>query len=1321
MINVTPEVSACKESFVGHFRQALSLFNNADWEDSIERFRKAAEAFMKVYIYNDLGDSLGREVLDGEKDAQGNPLSAPYKKMMLQDMLDLQAQRRFWNSTQFANYYSRVKDLQTKGNSFSHDNENKEPLIRFAALCKSQVIELAHGLFFDLGEDIPPVFKTEFEQDNYEYTSSDWNNFYDFVDGFENRCRYILVAPPCYGTCTLEALGMLHYIKWSTIIDFNPSTKENGLYKSFGTDMEEKSIPLMITQLHDKHIASNSSGRTINWIFANGLITVPGTATDTFKEWRQKKYHKFISSIIEESNSSSISRICVLFVDTEANYLNEIASALDDIDVIDNDLVRIAFCSSNMVLQKEAESQLSKYSIEYSIFKLSIPEIISRIASITKHVEHAKEIIFVSGKTPEREEIIIDITNHYSRLFDSGIQVVHHNIAETYDEIKSPIPDFYKGSKISWRELSEDVDVNRELYDDLRNRIIYQLENAKQSVKFELFHQPGAGGTTLSRRLAYSLRLKYPIVIINSYDRNNTYEKLSQLIGIVKTPILAIVEASEVKENFVMDLIERCNKQKQVVIFFLVKRELKRKKGIQSNLLLTLSDKIRDNDEKSRFISKLRVYNNEENIIQSLSNLPVANSEVIDYTLAISQNAYDKSKLKKYVQGYIDQLPEDQVKFIAFVCLIYHYSQLRVSSFLFRKMFKCDLDEFLRKDSDKFILKILIQEVENGDTTEYWRPRFYVFAEVVLNVLLGNGHEDDSWKDQIPIYAKELITTIKENNPVLVDESEKILTNVFLERGNEDSLGIETEWNSTIFNEQFSLLLKDIGDNVVEQKNILTLLARSFPTKSHFWAHLGRFVYEKAQTKDDYKEALNYIERAFEEGGDTDKSILHVAGMCYRREIEYFKRNLEVIELSRLRELAETSRYYFERCRQIEPSNIHAYISEIQLLSCVLEYGMFISKHNDFRQFLLDLDNNWFLEQYELMNELIDDANLVLQQREQLGKTRNYLRSKSMLLTKESQSRQYMGDYKTSLPILLKLIEKAPRDQRPRLRLIYIRSLLLSKVKGDKSQLIDAWPKLSDNDCRTVNEFLTSNIMQDSSNVYSMRLWFDFVRYSVYDVNDAEIVSRLTMMYEKSDERSLNKGQAAYYLMILKSIQLITHGFSVTDNVLDEIKRIREECQRISSYDKYSYEWLQDLNGVKGIVNYRYKTDKTELVELSGTIVDVFSPRQGTVRLDCGIDAFFVPANNFSRGKDVSERVLFKIGFRHDGLAAYDVHRENELSHEPILDEEMPIEIESIQPLEDDTQKEKSDMYKTEGELSIFNSKRPVVLGKIDLSIIPKK
>ena len=1320
MITTTPKVAACIDAFVEHFKEASLHYDNEKWEDAIERFRKAAEAFMKIFIYNHLGDTLGQQVLDGMKDFQGNDILGSHKKMMLKDMIDLQDQLRFWSPFQYAMYYSRIKDLQLKGNLYSHDNDDKQPLLRYAILCRSQIIELAHGLYSDeIRMNIPEIFEIVHQKIQSEQKRSDWMDFFDYVEGFENRSRYILIAPSEYERCTLESLRMLRLIRWSTIVDFNPSTKENGLYKSFGSEVEEKSIPLMITQINEKNIASNSSGRTINWIFANGLKTVPETVTDSFKTWRQMKYHKFISNIIEDSNKNSISRICVVFFDIKIDFLNEIVRALDDIETIDNDLIRIAYCVTDIDKQKDADRQLEKYALDYCIFNLSLTELASQIASVTEEDKNASEIIFIPGKTQDKEDEVLDVTRLYSRMYDSGIQIVHQNIAESCNETETPIPAFYKGSKISWRELSEDIDVMRECYDELRNRIVYWLENAKQSVKFELSHQPGAGGTTLSRRLAYSLRKKYPTIILSSCEKNKTYEKLYELAVVVKTPILAFVEASEVKENVIMDLIERCNKQKQVVVFVVIKRELKKKKNFSGNLSLALSDKIKGNEEKFRFVAKLRAFIKNEDTIKALVELPVSNSEVIDYALALSQDAYDKKRLTEYVKEYINHLPEEQVKFVAFVSIIYHYAQLKVSYFLFRKMFKQDIEDFLRKDGDKFILKLLLQESENGEITEYWRPRFSVFAEIALHVILGKGNEGDEWKDQVPLYAKELISTIKDNNPILVEESEKILTSVFLERGNEDTLGIETEWNSSIFNEQFSLLLKDIGDNVTEQKNILLLLANSFPSKSHFWAHLGRFVYEKADNVEEYREALNYIERAFAEGGDTDKSILHVAGMCYRREIEYYSRNREDMEFTELKELTEISKSYFEQCREIEATNVHAYISEIQLLSCVLEYGMYLSKHHDFRQFLLEMENSWFLEQYELMNELIDDANIVLQQKEQLGLSNKLLNSKSKLSIAETRSKQYMGDYKTSLPILQKMLEKASREQRLHLRTVYVRALLLSKVKGDKSRMIEAWPKLSDIECKIVNDYLTSNIMQDSSNIYSLRLWFDFVRYSAYNVNNTEIMSRLSMMYENSNENSLNRGQSAYYLMILKSVQLIKRGFNPTEKVIDEIKKIREECQRISSYDKYSYEWLQNLEGIKGIINYKTKTEKTELVEVSGTIVEIFSPRQGTIRLDCGIDAFFVPAGNFNRDKDVSERVLFKIGFRHDGLAAYDVHKENELLIETEKPENSPINIEPIQLTDDTQEKDSPGVYKTESELT--KPAKPVILGKIDLSTIPKR
>lgn len=1324
-MNKSEKVMARIESYKDHFSYAKQYYYEKKYEDANQRFRKAAEAYMKIYIYNRFGDINGEGILNGELDGQLNSIPNP-QKLTLEDMLDLNRQYKF---LPLNNIWARIKDLQTNGNTNSHDNDvDPEQRKGDCELCFSQSIELARVLYKDLGEDLPKIFSRSKDISNLISTNIPdcWNELYNFVENFSNRFKYILVAPEDTKNSTKEALSIMANVNWSIIIDFDKSTKETGLYKSFMPEVEKTAVPLLITQINDANLASKASKGTVNWIFAKGLTSIPATIPSDFKSWRGMKYHKFISKIFKESNKQSLSRLFLVFVDTEMSYFDEILRTLDDADEIENDMVKIAYCSTNIDLYNDAQKSLENFDFEYKCFQLSLPELISGVSTITQKANGSGMAVLIPVRTQENQITIKDVSPLYSKLLDSGISIIHQNIGLFEYMTPNEMPSFYKGDKISWAELAAGVDVSRKKFNDICTKIKNLADNSKQSTQFDLYHQPGSGGTTLATRIAYELRNAYPVVVISRFDRNETYDKLSQLASFANRSMIAFVETSDVKLSDIEELRKKLNKNKKIVIFVVIRRSVKRQKDTSSPYLSFLSDKLYDQEEKTRFLAITNQYCKDRKIIEDLRSTPVSESEVINYALAVStETTYSKSRLYSYVKEYIDLMPKNIEDFVVYVCLVYYYSQKSVSQLLFRKVLKEDLNENLRINKDVHIQKLLVQECENGLPTDYWRPRFSIFAEIVLKVVLGHGNIDDSWKDQLPIFSKGLIDVIKESNQYLVEDTRQLISGVFFDRGHEDVLGIDSAWsNIASSTDLFAQIIRDMGDKTAEQKNILQLIADTFPNEPHYWAHLGRFVFEMAKDPEEYNEALDDIKKAFDEGGDTDPKILHIAGMCLRRKVEYFYRNKIEIDLPQLKELTEDSKRYFEQSRDKASGNIYAYVSEIQLLVCVLDYGMQLSRLSSFREFLLEPSNAWFLEQYETLNELIDDANLLLQQLEQLGKTKKVIESRGKIDLADSKSKSFIGDYKTSLPFLEKLVEQSTRDLRPRLRIVYVRSLLLSKVNGDKRRYKEGWKRLSSPEESKVQDFLVANIRQNPGDVYSLKMWFDFVRYSNIVIPNEELVSMLSIMYDNSPDMSLAKEQSAYYLMILKSIDLIKKGYSIISDPYDEIKKYKDVCRQCSTYDKYAYEWLLDLNGIKGILHYKDKAESTVLIELSGTITSITNQQQGTVTLDCGLEAFFVPViGHFNKDTDISAKVLFKLGFRHDGLAAYEVHRVGEEFVSENEEIAPPTQIEELEDVtieeEQCAKQEESDDFLHYGMPS--RNSGPKIIGTIDLSKFSRK
>lgn len=198
--------------------------------------------------------------------------------------------------------------------------------------------------------------------------------------------------------------------------------------------------------------------------------------------------------------------------------------------------------------------------------------------------------------------------------------------------------------------------------------------------------------------------------------------------------------------------------------------------------------------------------------------------------------------------------------------MIYHYSQKEVPDLIFRNLFQKDgvvigLQKYLRShhSEEQALYKILSNVTDEAGKQTLWRPRYARFADAVLQSVCSVG----GWKEMVYESSINLINSIKSNQQYLVDDSRQILISVFLERGKEELLGVEEAWSKDN-NTHFSQLLEDLGYSELNQRNVLSRLANSFPNEAHFWGHLARFCYEKASIPKHFDEAMSFVQKAFD-------------------------------------------------------------------------------------------------------------------------------------------------------------------------------------------------------------------------------------------------------------------------------------------------------------------------------------------------------------------------------------------------------------------------------------------------------------------------
>lgn len=1329
-MNITARIQEKLDNYRTNVLFAIDFLSHDRQEDAAVRFRKSSEAFMKIIIYERLGDSLGHDVILGKKDYLGNVINKG-RTLLYSEIVTLIADTTRWIDTSKKLLLNDIKDKTNENAHDSNEPLNQTSLKIQLDQCFSLSQKLTNIVYSNVGIPVPDEIKMAYADGVVDadmistLRMSDLESFVEQVDNFDKSSRYILVAPFSTQGLSETLLRNLMAIRWSVVIDFNCHSKEpGGIYNSMLPSIDENSTPFTILNRDGLSNMSKGTNGNVNWIYANGLSSLQGTVTPDINAWIGKRMHHFLRDALTEFCKKSLAHIHIISLLDNADYLTEVIRLFDGIDFAERDLVSFSVISDDAQVRNDS-MKLSRYGFDIQSYNFTLQSFLSQMGDFMQPEE--RHTILIPSRNAQQETVQLDVTDIYSKFLANGISVIHHSIASEGDGDIKQVPAFYQGETITWKELEAAVDVERSKYDELQHKILDRLKG-RQSQKFQLYHMAGAGGTTISRRLAYDLRNQAPTIIINEYVKGTTFNLIELLSMKVNLPMLAIVESAKVGN--IDDLISECNAKKRIVVFVYVERVLRRPQMVNQPLVEFITDKMHNPEEKTKFSYKVQLYNPVTNM-EWIEKTPYAQCEVLDFSMSIAEKNYSKDALRSYILHYLNQLSEPVAEFLTYVSLIYHYAQRSVSDLVFRKIFvtsngKTGLLQYLRSNPQEkpFLEKLITDDSDGLSDDRQWRPRYSVFADIMIEQLLG-GNYPDKWKIALPEWSRKLIKTIKDNYEYLTEDVQKMLVAVFLERDKEDLLGQEEVWGARGAQEKFSQLLDDMSANPADQKAILKLLAENYPTVSHFWGHLARYCYENADTPDEFKEAAEYIERALEKNGKNDYNLLHIAGMCRRRQIEYYRRKEEPIDLEELKQLTITAREYFRQSREVNPRNVHAYTSEIQLLTIVIEYGKSISSYDKYYTFLVARENIWYFELYEDLNDLIEELTMLVTQMSTLGQTNRIFRTKAMLANSESKSWQFIGDYKESLRTLQEHIRTADRLSLPRLRLIYVRTLLLSKVGGKHEDILSAWTQLNPTELQLVSEYLNKNVQQNSGDVMSMKLWIQLVRYSSLPISIDEVKSRLNMMYKSSNDYPMTQLEAAYNLYMVNLFELIRDNDTLNSRKKDEIQRWINICRELSPNDKYPYEWLVNLDDISGIVSSRNRPDFSQLVRVTGTITDIKSNAQGTIRLDCGFDVFFTPTvGNFIQGKDETIRVEMAIGFRHEGPTAYEVARlsnKDKATDEAAAEEAMQdleiAEVEAIDPKAEPVEEKKTvDVW----EQPKADAPKLTVVGKIDLEEFKK-
>lgn len=1080
--------------------------------------------------------------------------------------------------------------------------------------------------------------------------SPQYASLQEACDYWKNNSRYNYCLISDNNSSEINILRRLMYIDWSLVFDFDSKSEMDGLAKAYAIEQHQQANRfnpenLLITEI-------NSASEAPYWFFAGGLCDLPNSLIGNERQWRQK-YGSKLTECLKKYHSGYSKPLKVIILGGPAKRVKDIIDALDS--VYDEGGIELFLLSSEV----QYEEIRDEYADIISYYPLSIEELSSGInnyASLFNKNETIGDYQMVA------KEGDVDIKPEDYSLYE----LLYYGIADkeniNEDDI-SPVA-FYQGKcPISWYGVKHEFAINRVVqYRDLKKKIQDAAFETTSKV-VELRHEPGAGGTTLARMIAYDLSKEMPVVMLNAYNDKLSYQQLQNLYRKIRMSILIVAESSIISNEELRRLIEELMSHAVPHVILHVNR-LRNKSQKTDKDVLSLTD-----FEFREMYQKLENYMDDERkeVVKKLSTRPIDR-----YPFFVSLYAFEEEfyGIANYINHFIARISKTDRKVLEYISLVDKFANRQLDVNFFQIIDKTDPMGVFEDPTNKNLITL----VKKGKN-DYLKIRHIMFADEIVKMRIAGNEEVEEYQKALNMsnLLREFIKFSKQQIMFDLDSTIDILKNLLILRDT-DSL-IKDRFAPVI-----SYILEMLPqDRTADRYNIIGVIFKElvdiYPEEAHFKAHLSRYyTHIEGNYESGIKEAKNAIELA-ESQGINDPLLYHIAGMSIRRYVEK-KLYQQVIDFDMFGEKTEADSItleiqkmlikasdYFKKVRDTN-NKVAGYISDIEMCIEVIDFEKkYIGCSTE--ELLQKYKDAWFMEYYDRALTLLEGfKSLQAEEETEFNKIR--LSAKSMEFLQDM-----MFNIEATVLMWENYLTHADEVKKPVVRRFIARAKQ-SQIQNEESR-----------DTETVEyvmKLMEENIKQEPTNGSNIRIWFNALRYC--ENRNPEIL--LDDAIEKLSiwKRLGDNYEAYYYFFILMCIKAVEGG----SRAEALIPSLQEELKNKTSHmpnNRVIYEWLGPGKGVNRLISSFYKVNganrKRSIEEIeekaeyiSGRIVKYSSDRSAQIRSH-NMEVFYSPSMQVEQTtlEDIGKQVQFILGFSYDGLRALnrsvklinnDQEIENELS-----------------------------------------------------------
>lgn len=996
---------------------------------------------------------------------------------------------------------------------------------------------------------------------------------------------YILIAPT--GSAASRAIAASR-LPLSLVLDLDPNTDRNGLL-FHSREHHEIHRPVHLLTTVDPLVSSKNA---ITWVAVRGL-----DVADDFREWKRSGRRR-LRGLLEEFSKMAGGRHTNLLVATDVNTESEWVAALID------DLLSEFAEASHVVAFGPQMRDLEvdgRVDIEAQELAAGLAHVLTQASAPSSPLIPCKEDPHYLGIDAERASWLEEDLDIVDSRPPSG-------------DLTAAALDFLRGGRPTWAALESNVDAIRTMYRPWRKTLEGVLKN-RRTLRINLFHEPGAGGSTVARRAAFDLRTDYPSVLLRRFRVQETSRRIDYLARATDLPVFVVVDTASVTDAQIADLMEELHASSTSALVLYVSR---RYTPLPPESKAAYLREALDDAEADDFYETLRGY----------APWNFAQLEAVRNNRDYRRNAFffglsafedDFVGIDDYVSARLADTTESQISVAKFCALAHYYGQTEIPEYALAQLVGLPPG---RASALPRVLTAELRQLMWRSPEGGWRTTHPLVAQHVLRHL-GGG---DRWKQMLSTWGRQLADFCLDRVPG-DNELGRIVEAVFIER--EGLLGSATGARAS-----FARILDDIPspNGAGELLGHISSLAAE---EGHFAAHAARFF---AFRIGDFETAQRFGEQA-RALDPQDHVLQHVVGMVHRARVnDGIGRRVQLDELVPWVTAASTA---FEASRRCSPSsNEHPYISEVQMRLAVVDYG--VRRSGSIAAYLAGTPHTLVVESISVAEDLLARVRY-------LGDARNPSGYEERA---RGQLTSLYGDYDRALQLFNSLLGKRDVDPLPvRRQIVWTH---LARAKRD-------WRSLSPKSRERVLSLLEENMVEGGYRSTDVRQWWRAIRYASKPPSQDRVHEILT--YWREGELGPEPVYASYVAYAVDLLDGLKAG-------RDEFERFKSECSARSRGDgkrSLCLDWIGPGEGVGKLVHQselgpwdprvEFWSDRSPLRRMEGRVHSIKGPQAGTVICD-GIEAFFVPSRaGIEKGRDENARLSGYLAFSNDGPRFWDAER----------------------------------------------------------------